>query len=47
MASLVAGGFFTGRYTSLEDAPEEGSRFDPNKKQGQVIDLLCLLSSFV
>ncbi|KAF9476585.1 Aldo/keto reductase [Pholiota conissans] len=31
----LAGGFFTGRYASLEDSPEEGSRFDPNKKQGQ------------
>jgi aflatoxin B1 aldehyde reductase len=31
----LAGGFFTGRYSSLDDAPEEGSRFDPNKTQGQ------------
>ncbi|TFK72509.1 Aldo/keto reductase [Pluteus cervinus] len=32
----LAGGFFTGRYTSLEDKPEAGSRFDPNRGQGQV-----------
>lgn len=32
----VAGGFFTGRYTSLDNIPEEGSRFDPNRSQGQV-----------
>ncbi|KDR73432.1 hypothetical protein GALMADRAFT_608678 [Galerina marginata CBS 339.88] len=31
----LAGGFFTGRYTSLGDTPEEGSRFDPNKFQGK------------
>jgi len=31
----LAGGFFTGRYTSLDDAPEQGSRFDPNKTQGK------------
>jgi len=31
----LAGGFFTGRYNSLEDAPEEGSRFDPNRTQGK------------
>ncbi|KAF9476588.1 Aldo/keto reductase [Pholiota conissans] len=31
----LAGGFFTGRYTSMDDVPEEGSRFDPNKYQGQ------------
>jgi len=31
----LAGGFFAGRYASLNDAPEEGSRFDPNKRQGQ------------
>ncbi|KAF8906055.1 Aldo/keto reductase [Gymnopilus junonius] len=31
----LAGGFFTGRYTSPNDAPEEGSRFDPNRRQGQ------------
>ncbi|KIK64065.1 hypothetical protein GYMLUDRAFT_40297 [Collybiopsis luxurians FD-317 M1] len=31
----LGGGFFTGRYTSLEDQVEPGSRFDPNKPQGQ------------
>ncbi|EIW56834.1 Aldo/keto reductase [Trametes versicolor FP-101664 SS1] len=31
----LGGGFFTGRYRSLEDAVEPGSRFDPNKGQGQ------------
>jgi aflatoxin B1 aldehyde reductase len=31
----LAGGFFTGRYTSIDDVPEAGSRFDPNKNQGQ------------
>ncbi|KAF8964665.1 Aldo/keto reductase [Flammula alnicola] len=31
----LAGGFFTGRYSSLDDVPEEGSRFDPNKMQGK------------
>jgi len=32
----VAGGFFTGRYNSIDDAPEPGSRFDPNRTQGKV-----------
>ncbi|KJA27232.1 hypothetical protein HYPSUDRAFT_35849 [Hypholoma sublateritium FD-334 SS-4] len=31
----LAGGFFTGRYVSKDDVPEEGSRFDPKKNQGQ------------
>ncbi|KAF7972036.1 hypothetical protein HWV62_19261 [Athelia sp. TMB] len=31
----VGGGFFTGRYKSINDAPEAGSRFDPSKGQGQ------------
>ncbi|PPQ66845.1 hypothetical protein CVT26_009624 [Gymnopilus dilepis] len=31
----LAGGFFTGRYASPNDSPEEGSRFDPNRHQGQ------------
>ncbi|KAF8906057.1 Aldo/keto reductase [Gymnopilus junonius] len=31
----LAGGFFTGRYTSLDDIPDEGSRFDPNRTQGK------------
>ncbi|KAI0826485.1 Aldo/keto reductase [Trametes gibbosa] len=30
----LGGGFFTGRYRSLEDAVEPGSRFDPAKSQG-------------
>ncbi len=33
---VVGGGFFTGRYRSLEDKVEPGSRFDPEKGQGQV-----------
>ena len=32
----VGGGFFTGRYASLEDKVEPGSRFDPDKFQGKV-----------
>lgn len=36
MCYVVGGGFFTGRYTSLEDQVEPGSRFDANKAQGQV-----------
>lgn len=32
----VAGGFFTGRYTSETNDVEEGSRFDPNREQGKV-----------
>jgi len=31
----LGGGFFTGRYNSLDDDAEEGSRFDPNRTQGQ------------
>ncbi|KAJ7738479.1 Aldo/keto reductase [Mycena maculata] len=31
----LAGGFFTGRYNSLHDKPESGSRFDPERNQGQ------------
>ncbi|KAI0351262.1 Aldo/keto reductase [Trametes cingulata] len=31
----LGGGFFTGRYRSLNDEVEPGSRFDPNKGQGQ------------
>lgn len=31
----VGGGFFTGRYTSLDDKAEPGSRFDPEKLQGK------------
>jgi aflatoxin B1 aldehyde reductase len=33
---LVGGGFFTGRYDSVENQVEAGSRFDPTKLQGQV-----------
>ncbi|KAJ7940836.1 Aldo/keto reductase [Mycena leptocephala] len=32
----LAGGFFTDRYSSLEDEPETGSRFDPTRNQGKV-----------
>ncbi|KAJ3796212.1 Aldo/keto reductase [Lentinula aff. detonsa] len=31
----LGGGFFTGRYTSLQDTVEAGSRFDPQGPQGQ------------
>ncbi|RPD53616.1 Aldo/keto reductase [Lentinus tigrinus ALCF2SS1-6] len=31
----LGGGFFTGRYRSLQDEVEPGSRFDPNKGQGR------------
>ncbi|OSX56605.1 hypothetical protein POSPLADRAFT_1174997 [Postia placenta MAD-698-R-SB12] len=31
----LGGGFFTGRYRSLEDKVEPGSRFDPEKGQGR------------
>ncbi|KAJ3525988.1 hypothetical protein NM688_g8318 [Phlebia brevispora] len=31
----LGGGFFTGRYHSINDTVEPGSRFDPNKNQGQ------------
>ncbi|KAI0371015.1 Aldo/keto reductase [Pilatotrama ljubarskyi] len=31
----LGGGFFTGRYRSLNDEVEPGSRFDPTKGQGQ------------
>ncbi|RPD76825.1 Aldo/keto reductase [Lentinus tigrinus ALCF2SS1-7] len=31
----LGGGFFTGRYHSLQDEVEPGSRFDPNKGQGR------------
>ncbi|KAI0790223.1 Aldo/keto reductase [Irpex lacteus] len=31
----LGGGFFTGRYRSLQDEAEPGSRFDPQKLQGQ------------
>ena len=32
----VGGGFFTGRYRSLQDEVEPGSRFDPKGQQGMV-----------
>jgi aflatoxin B1 aldehyde reductase len=32
----LAGGFLTGRYTRDQDSFEPGSRFDPNKPQGQL-----------
>ncbi|KAJ7286401.1 Aldo/keto reductase [Mycena rebaudengoi] len=31
----LAGGFFTNRYASADDKPEAGSRFDPDKFQGE------------
>ncbi|KAJ7058492.1 Aldo/keto reductase [Mycena amicta] len=31
----LGGGFFTGRYTSMESVSEAGSRFDPEGQQGQ------------
>ncbi|ETW77434.1 hypothetical protein HETIRDRAFT_37198 [Heterobasidion irregulare TC 32-1] len=31
----LGGGFFTGRYTSIQDQVEEGARFDPNRGQGK------------
>lgn len=31
----LGGGFFTGRYSSINDKVEAGSRFDPEKVQGQ------------
>ncbi|KAJ7632500.1 Aldo/keto reductase [Roridomyces roridus] len=31
----LAGGFLTGRYASLDDRPEAGSRFDPERNQGK------------
>lgn len=31
----VGGGFFTGRYNKPDEGVEPGSRFDPNKGQGQ------------
>jgi len=31
----LGGGFFTGRYTGMDDKVETGSRFDPEKAQGQ------------
>ncbi|TFK64070.1 Aldo/keto reductase [Pluteus cervinus] len=31
----LGGGFFTGRYSSIDDHPEAGSRFDPNRNQGK------------
>jgi hypothetical protein len=36
MSDSVGGGFFTGRYNSIDDIPEAGSRFDPDKQQGKV-----------
>lgn len=33
---LVGGGFFTGRYTSMNTTSEAGSRFDPEQRQGKV-----------
>ena len=35
MHKTVGGGFFTGRYRTLQDASEAGSRFDPDTLQGK------------
>ena len=32
---IVGGGFFTGRYRSLQDESKACSRFDPNTRQGK------------
>ncbi|KAF7345487.1 Aldo/keto reductase [Mycena venus] len=32
---FFAGGFFTDRYTSMDEKPESGSRFDPERNQGK------------
>ena len=32
----LAGGFFTGRYRSMNDQVEAGARFDPKKPLGKV-----------
>ena len=34
-ATVVGGGFFTGRYTRPDAKVEPGCRFDPNQGQGQ------------
>ena len=39
----LGGGLFTGRYRSLEEAVEPGSRFDPTKGQGKVRHFLPYL----
>ncbi|KAJ7171728.1 Aldo/keto reductase [Mycena crocata] len=31
----LGGGFFTGRYNKVDDKPESGSRFDPERNQGK------------
>lgn len=36
LSSVVGGGFFTGRYTSMDSKAEPGSRFDPDQMQGKV-----------
>ena len=35
LLNTVGGGFFTGRYRSLQDTSEAGSRFDPDTIQGK------------
>ena len=42
---LVAGGFFSDRYKSINTVVEEGSRFDPNRVQGQVGSIFSLYPS--
>jgi hypothetical protein len=39
----VAGGFFTGRYSSPDDEVEAGSRFDLVRGQGEVSSTYSLL----
>lgn len=41
----LGGGFFTGRYRSLHDEVEPGSRFDPDRLQGKVGSSLSLTQS--
>jgi hypothetical protein len=36
LCGVVGGGFFTGRYRSMQDEVEPGSRFDPTQIQGKV-----------
>lgn len=45
--SEVAGGFFTTKYNPQTEGVEDGSRFDPNKAQGQVKILLVPESGFI
>jgi hypothetical protein len=40
---LVGGGFFTGRYNSMNAPIETGSRFDPERAQGKVRKLMLII----